>query len=142
MALLANLSAEDNWLFTESRLAEVAVAEGCVVVEGTANGNCKLPAGALASRAVGVSTSAGTSDGSTEKITIGVLGRGKVLLGATLTVAAGDELVISNASGHVRKRVAGDASGAVIGRALVGRTAGAAAEFISAFIQLSEIVGL
>lgn len=139
---LNNLAAESNPLFIENLLAEVAVAEGCVVVEGTADDAVKLPAGAIASRVRGVSMSAGSSNGTTEKVAVCELGLCPVLLAATLTIARGDELVTANASGHVRKRVAGDASGCVVGTSRVDRTAGASAEFISAFIMPHEIVGL
>lgn len=142
MALLADLSAAENCLFTLSRLAEVPVAEGCAVVVGTAEGNCKLPGGALASRVLGISRSAGTSNGVDEKISINCLGEGPALLGATLSIAEGDELVVANASGHLRKRVVGDAAGCVVGTSRVTRTAGALPEFITIYVNPREIVGL
>lgn len=139
---LLNKAAETNVLYSENLLGEVAIAEGCVVVEGTADDAVKLPAGALASRIRGVSISAGTSNGTTEKVAVASIGICPVLLAATLTIARGDELVVANASGHVRKRVAADATGCVVGTSKVDRTAGATAEFITCSLNIHEIVGL
>lgn len=140
MADPIGLSATRMDIFTKSYLAQSAIPEGAVVIHYVAGTDDEviLPAAANAKLIAGVSVSAGTATAGTDRIAVQKLGQAPVLLGAGLSVVVGDELVIANSSGHVKKRQAGDADSQVIGVSEVTFTAGSNADLISAFLCIGR----
>ena len=131
---------DDALVTCEVRTA--GLAEGAVVCwDAVDKKNCVAPGGAGATKVRGVlygQQGSSTSVGSTavgDVVTVQQRGTARVLLGATLTVAAGDPVIVSNTSGHV-KALGAETVCSILGYALESKTAGAAAEMISVRLNI------
>ena len=111
--------AKQTPILVKSFAADTAIStvNVCVVASGANAGNVALPAGALATKFVGVTQEPVQSGSLTNEIAVQVAGIAQIQTDGSANITAGDYLAIANASGQV-KTVA-PASGAVV-RQLVG----------------------
>lgn len=137
-------------LFTVSYLAGSAgIQDGCIVVRGSDDDSCALPAAALAKGILGVSKSAGpfgSGTGQTGAATSGVdrvavqkLGRARVLVAANTTVNRGEDCVIANSSGHGRSRVPSEGTCGILGQFAQSKTTGANPEFVEVDLEIETL---
>ena len=131
---VAGLSATRKVIWSLSYQAASVLPEGTVVVY-TGQDMVGLPAGAGAAGVAGVVTDAG-SVAVGDRADCQKSGIAIVLLAAGQTVTAGQELVVANASGHV-KAFAAEAGCVIVGRAEQSFTAGANADPLMCTLILS-----
>ena len=111
--------AKQTPILIKSFAADTAIANVnvCVVASGSNAGNVALPAGALATKFVGITQEAVQSGSLTNEIAVQVAGIAQIQTDGSANITSGDYLAIANATGQVKTVV--PASGAVV-RQLVG----------------------
>jgi len=128
--LKASVSAD---VFSWNYACGAATSEGAVCVAGSDYDSVALPAGAAATKVVGVAKNGTGASG--ERLTVQKLGIANVLALASTTITQGDELITANSSGHV-KSWTNETAVDVVGIAMETRTIGSAAEMIPVELRM------
>ena len=80
----------------------VANARVCVVMSGTNAGNVAMPAAALATKFIGVTSEDVSASSSARQVSVQLAGIAQVQTDGSAAIAPGDYVAIANASGQVK----------------------------------------
>jgi hypothetical protein len=136
-----------NGIFDVSQLAQASIPEGAVLAyqtSSTDDNDAILPGAANAQGLCGISTSAGSIPGGTatsgsDFVLVQKVGRAKVLLAASTTVARGQLCVVANSSGHCTARTQWSSTAEALGWFAQSHTSGSSAEFVSVDLSMHTI---